>query len=286
MLCLLGFSAAAQQLNVPDDVEVEAPPRFSVEFILFRYSDSVSSGSELFLPDAPPAEPEIPTYGDIPVVELDDQSGITTFGDGRSGGMETAPPQGPEAAEAEELFPASTSEGDEALDVELIELPSALDIEFRVLTEDERTMEEQYSTLSRLGAYEPVLWSGWTQTVREEMQTPSVALRRLGRVPLAFEGDLKLYLGRFLHLVVDLTLTDSQRIAEPAVPAARPSLFADVRSGEPVVQQISFRIREDRIVRNGDQRYFDHPKFGLLTKLTRVEDPPPETDESVLLPGS
>ena len=46
-----------------------------------------------------------------------------------------------------------------------------------------------------------------------------------------------------------------------------------------------YRIEEDRIVKNGDVRYFDHPKFGVVVKVTRVEAiAAPETDDDVLLP--
>ncbi len=278
-LCLLGTDAAAQLLEPSQEVdnEVEALPRYSVEFILFRYSESVASGSELFLPDAPPdAEPAVPTFGDVRSMEL---------GPGDDPNAED-PAYGDRPEFLDDPLP---DDAEDALDEELIVLPSGRDVELRVLTADELTLAEQHSTLSRLGAYEPVLWSGWTQTVRDEAETPSISLRRLGRVPLAFDGDLKLYLGRFLHLVVDLSLTDSMSVSEGA-PAATSSTttsaVGDVYSGRVLMQQIRFRISEDRIVRNGDQRYFDHPKFGLLTKLTRVEEPPAETDESVLLPGS
>ena len=277
-LCLLGTGTLAQQLEPLPAEAVEAPPRYSVEFILFRYSESVSSGSELFLPDRPTdAESAVPTFGDVRSMNLGDDGQVLTD-----------PAYGDRPELLDDLLPG---EAEEMLDEELVVLPSTRDIELRVLTEEELTLEEQYSTLSRLGAYEPVLWSGWTQTVRDEAETPSISLRRLGRIPLAFDGDLKLYLGRFLHLVVDLSLTDSVPVADLNAPAARPEAAAtalgNVQPGGSLMQQISFRITEDRIVRNGDQRYFDHPKFGLLTKLTRVEDPPPaETDESILLPGS
>lgn len=277
-LCLLTSGTLAQQLEPIAAEEVEAPPRYSVEFILFRYSPSVSSGSELFLPDAPAdTEAAVPTFGDVRSMNL-----------GEDGQLLADPAYGDKPEPLDDLL---LTEPEEMLDEELVVLPSARDIELRVLTEEELTLEEQYSTLSRLGAYEPVLWSGWTQTVRDEAQTPSISLRRLGRIPLAFEGDLKLYLGRFLHLVVDLSLTESVSVAELNASAARPeaasTALGNIQAGGTLMQQISFRITEDRIVRNGDQRYFDHPKFGLLTKLTRVEEPPPaETDESVLLPGS
>jgi hypothetical protein len=35
---------------------------------------------------------------------------------------------------------------------------------------------------------------------------------------------------------------------------------------------VRYRIDEDRIFRNGELRYFDHPKFGVLAKITRAED--------------
>ena len=40
-----------------------------------------------------------------------------------------------------------------------------------------------------------------------------------------------------------------------------------------------FRIQEDRIVKNGETRYFDHPKFGVVAKVTRVEEEEPVDDE-------
>jgi hypothetical protein len=41
---------------------------------------------------------------------------------------------------------------------------------------------------------------------------------------------------------------------------------------------VRFRIAEDRIFKSGDLRYFDHPKFGVLAKISRVEEP--EDDEA------
>ena len=50
------------------------------------------------------------------------------------------------------------------------------------------------------------------------------------------------------------------------------SYLDSYRAAEPVVV---YRIAEDRIMRNGDLRYFDHPKFGLIAKLTLVEEEEP-----------
>jgi hypothetical protein len=35
---------------------------------------------------------------------------------------------------------------------------------------------------------------------------------------------------------------------------------------------VRYRITEDRIMRDGDIRYFDHPRFGMLARVTRVPD--------------
>jgi hypothetical protein len=46
---------------------------------------------------------------------------------------------------------------------------------------------------------------------------------------------------------------------------------------------VRYRIFEDRIFKSGDLRYFDHPKFGVLAKITRVEEPGDEEPEAALL---
>jgi hypothetical protein len=58
--------------------------------------------------------------------------------------------------------------------------------------------------------------------------------------------------------------------------------------GELLPPPIRYRISEDRIMKNGDIRYFDHPKFGMIAKITRVEEAEEEIidDTEDLLPGS
>ena len=37
---------------------------------------------------------------------------------------------------------------------------------------------------------------------------------------------------------------------------------------------VRYRIVEDRIMKTGDIRYFDHPRFGVIAKVTRPEEEP------------
>ncbi len=53
-------------------------------------------------------------------------------------------------------------------------------------------------------------------------------------------------------------------------------------TGELVSPPVYYRISEDRILRNGEVRYYDHPKFGLLAKVTRVEAEAPANPGELL----
>ena len=81
---------------------------------------------------------------------------------------------------------------------------------------------------------------------------------------------------------VDLTLDEVHANGEPVAIDEPDFVYSDSRFGtgyEDVrVPAVQFRIQEDRIFKNGDLRYFDHPRFGVLAKITRVEEAEEEED--------
>ena len=200
---LVPTPAPAQQTD--DDEAVEPLRRYTVEVIVFRYTQDASVGNELFLPDE---------------VAIDEFA----FGD------DIMPP---EEAELEEVQKNIRP-------IRRFKIDRVDPADF--------TLNEVYSHLQRLDVYRPVMHFGWTQTTLPRNVTEARPLASLARPPRDLDGTLSLYLGRYLHLVVDLELQDD---------------------GEPPV---TYRISEDRIFKNGDLRYFDHPKFGVLAKITRAED--------------
>lgn len=206
---LLILPAVAQE--PADDIEEQEIRRYTVEIIVFKYAEDVSSGSEVFLGDK---------------IEFDED------------GLEIL-----------QLRPFR-SVGD------FKPLP---DIEFVLLEEEDYQLTEALGRLQRLDAYEPIMHFGWTQATWPEEETEPLSLHRFATPPPELRGNLKLYLSRFLHLVVDLQLD--------ALDASPPDL--------PIVQQprgpIRYVINENRILKNGELRYYDHPKFGVLAKVTRVE---------------
>lgn len=192
-----------------------------------------------------------------------------------------------EVATGSEIFPGDRPTIDDPVfdDESLLSEPEPLeeiprrlrDIQLTRLRNDEFTMGEIMSRLQRLDVYKPVMHFGWTQTTWPEEETSAIELASMGRVPEGLDGTLKLYLSRFLHLVVDLQLDAPE--AENALSSLDDPVsgYGDYRtldqfrsSGEP--GPVRYRINEDRIFRSGELRYFDHPKFGVLAKVTRVEE--------------
>ena len=232
LLALLAFLPAGAQERL-GDIEIEEPEvrRYTVEVIIFRYAQDVSTGSEVFPPDEPPAT-ALP--GEEVIVLTD------------------ASPQLPDAP------------------------PEPLpDTELVLLDAEDYQLGDILDRMRRLDVYEPVMHFGWTQATWPEEQTEPVPLHRFARPPPELDGDITLYLSRFLHLVIDLQLEapkvttfsvdEQERLGDTRTVG---ELLGDVNGQAPVY----YRLREDRILKNGELRYFDHPKFGVLAKVTRVED--------------
>ena len=151
------------------------------------------------------------------------------------------------------------------------------DPEFVLLSEDKLKLTDAYGRLEELDAYEPLMHFGWTQIALEQDQTEAIPLYRFARPPQDLDGTLTLYLGRYLHLVVDLQL----RKPELEPPAETSSGFNALEAAPALPRPPTYyRLRESRIVKNGELRYFDHPKFGVLARVTRVaEEESPESGE-------
>lgn len=248
-LTFLPFLAAQAQDDIA--VEVEEIRRYTVEMIIFRYAQAVVPGTEIF-------------PGDEPIFQ--------------------EPPLSEEQILDEQLLP------EPAPIVQEVPTP-VRDVEFVLLDEDDFTMGEIMGHIKRLDVYDPIMHFGWTQVTWPEEETQNIELAYLGELPEGLDGNLKLYLSRYLHLVVDLQL-DAPDIAVGNTALDEPvSSYGDYRtlnayedSAQP--GPVRYRIEENRILRNGDLRYFDHPKFGVLAKVTRVEEELEQmlpTDETELL---
>jgi len=246
----------------PEEIgEQDVARRYAVEFIVFVYADAPAT--EVFVPEYP--EP----------AAIADGGGFPDF---QASGID-----GPEGMAVPE-FGDMVAEG--LPDEELEEIISGDSVGLEVMLPEERGMQAIWDKLTLLDAYRPVMWSGWTQAVRDEATTPAIPLRRLGAAPLDLDGTLKLYLSRYLHLVADLSLEDRTAAAQASNPYGGATFGDTFRNGRDDAYgsrpTVRYRIDEDRIVRSDELRYFDHPKFGVVARITRVDEPAMDTSGDLM----
>lgn len=270
ILLLAGIALAQQQSmpSAPSAEPVEEPvPVYSIELIVFEYVGSAAGTTEIFAPDptdesaadsplfeeTPPTPDEGPTdssASDVPAIDADPQ-------------------------------PAATAPVPDYKNAVLDVVPTSGQAGLQLLDRSNFQLIGVYNMLARLDAYRPLLHTGWIQPTLEEEDTAPLKLRRIGDPPLRLDGTVSLYLSRFLHLVIDLSL-ETPAAQRPMAVQERVRNYGDERisglSGmNPgmMAPSIFYRIQEDRIVKNNELRYFDHPKFGVLAKITRIEESSP-----------
>lgn len=243
ILPLMAVSALAED----DALEEEQPAvrRYTVEMIILSYEQNVSAGTEIFVPDEPPP---------LAIILNGEFADLAVPGE-----------------ETEIIEPEPEEElAEEEKQYELVMLP-----------EEDFVLLDVIERLDDLDAYKPLMHFGWTQATYPEEETEARPLSSFMTPPEGLEGDLTLYLSRYLHLAVNLQLD------APVVEEAEDTLttmsfrndYDDFDDETVVTYPVRYRINEDRIFRNGDLRYYDHPKFGVLAKITRVEEEQPSENE-------
>ncbi len=285
LLTTVLFLATAAAQEATDDEIVEETPirRYTVEIIVFSYEEDVSVGTEIFLPDEPPAEELFLDEDGNPIPA--DEEPVPVFSDDMAVAddefiEEEAPPAWAVALpvstdlDGEATMPiASIDDGDQPNPFQLVLLP-----------EEEFTLVKAARQFELLDAYETMMHFGWTQPTFPEEDTPTIELKLLAEPPEGLDGTLTLYLSRYLHLVVDLALDAPDQFEEEVVDDDSFFSFGDSRAryGNDFgfeEMPVRFRIQENRILKNGELRYFDHPKFGVLAKVSRVEEPEEEDED-------
>lgn len=234
--------AHAQFPTGPDETgDAEQPRRYIVEMIIFEYAEDVGLGSEIFVAKR--------LGQDLEMADIE--------------------PEGPVDAEP---------------DVDTIDNEAVVvDLGVQTLPRAELTMHETLARLERLDAYRPLMHFGWSQGTVAEGLSPELPLARFGTPPPGLDGTLKLYLNRFLHLVVNIAKLAPDGAAQ--VRTNRPTIDPAGGRFDNATERTTFdgdfaldyeplryRISEDRIMKNGETRYYDHPKFGVIAKVTRVEN--------------
>lgn len=231
---LLSLSLVAVHAQEPEAEELPEIRRYTVEVIIFSYTQDVGTGSEVFVPEQIVIE-EVPLFEKLPPI-------------------------------IEPVVKDEPLEGEPA-----VEYVSNIVI----LEDEEYTLGDILERLERLDVYEPVMHFAWQQSTWPEHEREALPLDRFGLPPEGLKGSLTLYLSRYLHLVVDLKMDEpAPETGEPEDPVLSYGDYRTLNDFEDPMQTgpVRWHIDENRIFRSGELRYFDHPKFGVLAKITRVEE--------------
>ncbi len=148
------------------------------------------------------------------------------------------------------------------------------DPRYRILAGDELELQDTWRMLSRLQAYEPLMHFGWVQETVPDATMPALPLERFGTPPERLEGTVSLNLSRFLHLGVDLSLGESKPAGTRTAPYDGGGVAGVTEPGDgaAIDGPLRYELEETRIMKSGETRYFDHPYFGVIARVTRVED--------------
>jgi hypothetical protein len=126
------------------------------------------------------------------------------------------------------------------------------------------SIENISDALKRSGRYSVLFHRAWRQLSYDKANAvayPIHSLAENGRDSV--EGIVKLVRERFLHLDVDVQLMSAATGTEV--------LYSDSPNSQP-----AFELTETRRIKSNVLHYFDHPRFGMIAKVTPYI--PPEAD--------
>ncbi len=267
MIIAVVLPCAVSAENNPD-----IAPRYEVEIIVFRYSDQHRNTEEIWQPIVPePDDPESdPIYGD-PIDPM--QSAATE--------LTIDTPQ--EIVPIDPLLPVEIPETPtlETIDYFLLDLTHKAP-EIVELPDTALQLGAEFKRLQALDAYQPALHLAWNQATHTKNQALPFEIPLTAAQSSGISGSVTLHKDRFVHLSVNLEMAESlPDVSEPDIEDwwQQPlSLSSDISgSSDPVREPVIFNLRESRRIRGSLLQYFDHPKFGLIARISLIEKQTPQS---------
>lgn len=103
---------------------------------------------------------------------------------------------------------------------------------------EHRRLSGSYRKLANTQGYKPLIHLAWTQRVRANSLSTAV---KINDPSGAVNGFIRIQRGNLLHVIADIEYSPSSVI---------------------------YRLAEKRRLKLNETHYFDHPKFGLLVKIS------------------
>ena len=135
------------------------------------------------------------------------------------------------------------------------------------------TLENIYNRLDRIKVYQPIIWNGWYQSLNKEDSSQIVSIRRLKNTLGLLEGNLRLYESKRgkLRLALDMSMLEENTYQPESKEIS--NLENTNTSLESITELIRYPFSDDKEMKIDELRYFDHPKFGIIAKVTKITPP-------------
>jgi hypothetical protein len=125
--------------------------------------------------------------------------------------------------------------------------------------------------LNDLAAYDLLDHRGWIQLAPDVAESAEISLADLGLAEDIATGQINLFQRRYLHLAVDVALSDANSNADNS----NSNLFADTFQVFAAPKAVP-AITDSRRIRLEELVYFDQPKFGVLAMVARSDKELPQ----------
>jgi hypothetical protein len=114
--------------------------------------------------------------------------------------------------------------------------------------------------------YRVLFHEAWTQFGYPDRKVKRVLLESANPYGSSVLGTLRFYKTRFAHVEFDLQL-------EKAIPQRVKQSFIENQkiSANNLPDQWRFNLQESRKIRPGELHYLDHPLFGVLVQISKIE---------------
>jgi len=138
------------------------------------------------------------------------------------------------------------------------------------LTANQLQLHGAYNRLNRLASYSPIKHGGWLQALNEKDTLRPIHVLK-NSVDNELNGIITFRRGRFLHIDLDLQLSEQ---------------IKSILLQNPVSNHVEqtpttlYRLKQTRRIKTGDLHYFDHPKFGVIVKVEKIDEPVPKRSKT------
>lgn len=272
---LAGFMLVSTGVLAQNDDQdpVAFPTRYEVELIIFRHLDQSRNTPEI--PAAASMIQDSPFDLKLadPSLEKDPRVAV-----------DTAPERQIRTMASEEKLTGDVdnqpylSRPDEIVSF-LVMSPRAEFPDFVPFDEASFTLNGVYNRIIRLDAYEPLIHLGWVQPAKNTEAAKPYQITNQSGAPVGITGTVTLYKERYLHLALDLALESipEDEALEPAAQEIPPErvfgLSMPVSEDKPTEHaSATHKLQQSRRIRVSNVHYFDHPLFGVIATVNKIEE--------------